>query len=57
MAKVRLEEDPLTSHSRINVSKSTNSRATLVSLRFDLYCFNSRLHISVYSVSGMESLM
>lgn len=46
-----------TSHWRLNVSRSTNERATVSSLRLDLYCFSKRLHISVYSVSGMESLM
>ncbi len=46
-----------TSHSRLNVSRSTNCRETLSSLKFDLYCFNKRLHNSVYSDSGMESLM
>ena len=46
-----------TSQVRLNVSKSTNSRATVSSLRLDLYCFRSRLHISVYSDSGIESFM
>lgn len=46
-----------TSHRRLNVSKSTKDRATVSSLRLDLYCFSKRLHISVYSVSGIESLM
>lgn len=46
-----------TSHRRLNVSKSTKERATVSSLRLDLYCFSKRAHISVYSPSGMESLM
>lgn len=46
-----------TSHWRLNVSKSTKARATESSLRLDLYCFSRRPHISVYSLSGMESLM
>lgn len=52
MARVRH-----TSHVRLKVSKSTNSRATVSSLKLDLYCFRSRLHISVYSDSGIESFM
>ena len=46
-----------TSQAFLNVSKSTNSRDTVSSLRMFLYCFNSRLHISVYSDSVTESLM
>lgn len=50
-------EGERTSHARLNVSRSTNSRATFSSFRLPLYCFKSRLHSSVYSASGIESLM
>ncbi len=46
-----------TAHWRLNVSKSTNDRTTVSSLRLDLYRLSKRLHISVYSASGIESLM
>ena len=46
-----------TCHWRLKVSKSTKDRATVSSVRFDLYCFSKRLQISVYSLSGIESLM
>lgn len=52
-----LGRERLTSHVRLKVSKSTNSRDTVSSVRFDLYCFSSRLHVSVYSDSVTESLM
>jgi len=46
-----------TSHSRLNVSRSTNALETDSSLRLDLYCLRRRLHVSVYSDSVIESLM
>ena len=46
-----------TSHLFLNVSKSTNSRDTVSSFKMDLYWFSSRLHNSVYSLSGSESLI
>lgn len=45
-----------TPHSCLNVSKSTKCSLTVSSLVVDLYCLRSRLQISVYSVSGKESL-
>ena len=55
--KIWDDKGQYTSHVRLNVSKSTNSRATVSSVRFDLYCFSNRLHVSVYSDSVTESLM
>lgn len=46
-----------TSHWCLKVSRSTNDRATASLLKLDLYCLSKRLHISVYSASGIESLM
>lgn len=46
-----------TSHSYLNVSKSTNSFATVSSDMIALYCFNSLSHVSVYSASGIASFL
>lgn len=46
-----------TSHSYLNVSRSTNFFATVSSLMIALYCFSNLSHVSVYSASGMASFL
>lgn len=47
----------LTPHVRLKDSRSPNSLATVSSPRLDLYCFNNRVHVSVYSASVTASLI